>query len=494
MGDRNQLIFGRNGKRTVVSEMEPHETVLDYLRLREGAMGTKEGCCEGDCGACTVVVRTVEAGEAKYEAINSCIAPFGSLDGRDLITVDDLASGGKLHPVQQAMADKHASQCGFCTPGFVMALYAMYENASGGVDRAAITDGLAGNLCRCTGYRPIIEAGLAACNGKAKGRGSDEIETLEALQDEASSSLFIGNDDSFFAAPNSEDKLADLLKEHPDATIVAGATDVGLWITKHLNKLQKVIYVGRVAGFRRVVQNESGLTINAGATYSDAEEALAKLDPDIGEVVRRIGAKQVRNAGTIGGNIANGSPIGDTPPLLIALNAELVLRKGASERTMPLEKFFIDYGKQDLEPGEFVKSVFVPSLANNDHFRAFKLSKRFDQDISAVMMGLRVTLIGKSISRARIAFGGMAATPKRAKHAEAWLKEAELGEPSTLSEGVRVALQQDFAPITDMRASADYRVQAAHGLIMKALIEIGADFSGQAVETRLVGLREGALA
>ncbi|MBO6505762.1 MAG: xanthine dehydrogenase small subunit [Kordiimonadaceae bacterium] len=488
------MIFGRNGKRTVVSEMSPHETVLDYLRLREGAMGTKEGCCEGDCGACTVVVRSLQDGKAKYEAINSCIAPIGSLDGRDLITVDDLAASGQLHPVQQAMADKHASQCGFCTPGFVMALYALYENASAGVDRTAITDGLAGNLCRCTGYRPIIEAGLAACNSKAAGDAFGQTEVLDQLKKETSTSLFIGNENSFFAAPATEDELAQIYAEHPDAIIVAGATDVGLWITKHLNKLQKIIYVGRVKGFRDVATDGSGLTISAGATYTDAEEALAHIDPDIGEVVRRIGSKQVRNAGTIGGNIANGSPIGDTPPLLIALDAELTLRKAAGERKMRLEDFFIDYGKQDRKPGEFVKSVFVPNLAENDHFRAFKLSKRFDQDISAVLLGSKLTLDGATIAKGRIAFGGMAATPKRAKHLEAWLKGASLENPSSLSEGVRVALKQDFAPISDMRASAEYRLRAAHGLVMKSLFEIGAEADGAHADTRLVGMRQRASA
>lgn len=491
MSTRNHLIFGRNGRRTVVSDMKPHETVLDYLRLREGAMGTKEGCCEGDCGACTVVVRSMEDGETKYEAINSCIAPLGSLDGLDLVTVDDLAADGQLHPIQQAMADKHASQCGFCTPGFVMALYALYESASGTVDRTAITDGLAGNLCRCTGYRPIVEAGLAACNGKSGSSAADRAEVLRAIQSETSASLFIGDEHGFFAAPTTEDELADLYERHPHATIVAGATDVGLWITKHLNKLEKIIYVGRVAGFRAVTSNDEGLTIGAGATYSDAEEALAGIDPDIGEVVRRIGSKQVRNVGTIGGNIANGSPIGDMPPLLIALNADLTLRKGTADRTMPLEAFFIDYGKQDRRQSEFVKSVFVPALAQNDHFRAFKLSKRFDQDISAVMMGVKLTVEDATVAKARIAFGGMAATPKRAKHVEAWLKGASLQSASSLSDGIRIALQQDFAPITDMRASSGYRLEAAHGLIMKALIEIGADMAGQEVETRLVGYREG---
>ncbi len=491
MSMRDHLIFGRNGKRTVVSQMEPHETVLDYLRLREGSMGTKEGCCEGDCGACTVVVRSVGEGGTKYEAINSCIAPLGSLDGQDLITVDDLSEGGQLHPVQQAMADKHASQCGFCTPGFVMALYALYENACGSVDRTAITDGLAGNLCRCTGYRPIIEAGLAACNDKSENTDSSPDEVLRALQKETSSSVFIGNDDGFFAAPSTEDELADIFARHPDATIVAGATDVGLWITKHLNKIKKIIYVGRVAGFRTVTAGEDGLTINAGATYSDAEGALAAIDPDVGEVVRRIGSKQVRNAGTIGGNIANGSPIGDMPPLLIALEAGLTLRKGTNECHLPLENFFIDYGKQDRKPGEFVKSVIVPNVNENDHFRAFKLSKRFDQDISAVMMGLKLTLDGTKVSKVRIAFGGMAATPRRAKHVEAWLKGADLNEVSSLSKGIRVALQQDFAPITDMRASASYRLQASHGLIMKALTEISANLESQPVATRLIGLRGG---
>lgn len=487
METRDQLIFSRNGKRTVVTEMDPHETVLDYLRLREGSMGTKEGCCEGDCGACTVVVRTMDGEQAKYEAINSCIAPLGSMDGKDLITVDDLASDGSMHPVQQAIVDKHASQCGFCTPGFVMALYALYENANGPVDRPMITDGLAGNLCRCTGYRPIVEAGLAACNGKSTESASQgHLALLTELEQETETSLYLGNGERFFAAPTSEDELAALYENHPDATLVAGATDVGLWITKHLNKIEKIIYLGRVAGFRTIETSSDGLNIGAGATYTDAETALGAIDPDVAEVVRRIGSAQVRNAGTIGGNIANGSPIGDTPPLLIALDATLTLRKGNIERQLPLEEFFIDYGKQDRAVGEFVKSIFVPAKSDHEFFRAFKLSKRFDQDISAVLMAMKLTMDGTTIQQARIAYGGMAATPKRAASVEQLLTGADI---NNLHPTVLDALSQDYAPISDMRASASYRLQSAGGLLQKALLEIAEEVAGNAAETRLVGQR-----
>lgn len=484
METRSSLIFSRDGVLKQVDDFAPETTVLDYLRLTERSVGTKEGCCEGDCGACTVTLKKTIDGVTNIQAVNSCIMPLGALDGCDLTTVDDLAKDGELHPVQSAMVEHHASQCGFCTPGFVMALYTLYQSTDGPVDRTTVTNALAGNLCRCTGYRPIIDAALAACETPRTG---DTLNPLSNdLAAETQKPLFVGDENRFFAAPTSLETFADLSAAHPDATIVAGATDVGLWITKALKTLNKIIYVGKVDGFRSITRDETGITVMAGASYSDCEETLATLDPDIAELVRRIGSKQVRNAGTVGGNIANGSPIGDMPAILIALQATLTLRLGNFVRNINLEDFFIEYGKQDLKPGEIVQSIHLPATAANRHIRTFKLSKRFDQDISAVMMGLCLTEDDGHIAEARVAFGGMAGTPMRARALEAMLSGQPLDDLNTLHSKISDALRDDFTPLSDMRASAEYRMSAACGLVVKALAEI----ANTKEQTRLIGIRE----
>jgi xanthine dehydrogenase small subunit len=484
---RDRLKFLRNGRPVVLDGFGPNEMLLDYLRLREGARGTKEGCNEGDCGACTVMIGRVDGnGGLKYEPVNACIQLLGQVDAKDVVTVDDLAVPGSLHPVQQALVDHHGSQCGFCTPGIVMSLVALYHSGEGG-SRATVNDWLAGNLCRCTGYRPIAEAARAAITGAPQdhiaARGAATLTALAALND--GEDLFVGNDDSFFAAPASIDSLAALCMDNPDATIVSGATDVGLWITKQLRVLPKIIHTGRARGFDSVEADGDGVTIGAGATYADAFDALASIDADVGEILRRLGSKQVRASGTVGGNIANGSPIGDTPPLLIALGAELELRAGAGSRTMPLEAFFLDYGKQDRRPGELVRAVRVPRLKNGEKFRAYKISKRFDQDISALLGAFRISIGDGVVTDARIAFGGMAATPKRAGNAELALSGASL-HSSEAVEKAALALADDFAPISDMRASAGYRMSVAQNLLRKAMAEIaGAD----SIATRVEGFR-----
>lgn len=484
---RDRLVFYRNGKPTQVDEFSPDETLLDYLRLREGAIGTKEGCNEGDCGACTVALGSMQGGKLVYEPVNACIQLLGMVDGKDIIAVDDLAQDGQLHPVQQAMVDHHGSQCGFCTPGFVMALFSLYH-AGVKPDRATVNDWIAGNLCRCTGYRPIADAALASITGKADDFLSRRKQKMsrELKRGAEDADLFVGTRDRFFAAPASIDSLARLCARHPDATIVSGATDVGLWITKQLRDLPKIIHTGRAAAFDEIISHKDGLTIGAGATYAQAFDRLAKLDPDIGEVLRRLGSRQVRASGTIGGNIANGSPIGDSPPMLIALDAELELRLGARKRRMPLEKFFIDYGKQDRRPGELVTAIHVPKPGRNQHFRAYKISKRFDQDISAVLASFRFTIEKGTVTEARIAFGGMAATPKRAGATEKALVGVGLADPEAWAHAAS-HLAQDFSPLTDMRASAHYRLKVACNLLIKALNEVA---EGSSAASRVVGRRE----
>jgi xanthine dehydrogenase small subunit len=479
---RDALRFRFRGADIALRRFSPRATVLDWLREEMGAKGTKEGCAEGDCGACTVVLARLKADQIAYEPFNACILLLGQLDGAELITIEDLAAGGELHPLQQAMVDAHASQCGFCTPGIVMSLFASYHSGQP-MTYAGLCDQLAGNLCRCTGYRPIIAAAIETCNGAPADRfaatSQERAAALAALVDHRD--VFVGDEAAFFAAPASLDSLATLCARFPDATLVGGATDVGLWITKQLRDLKRVIWLGRVTGLNRVGESAEGaLSLGATLPLEAAVPLLGAIHPDLEELLRRFGSKQVRASGTVGGNIANGSPIGDLAPALIALGGRVVLRKGASARILPLEDFFIAYGKQDREPGEFVLAIEAPRLAAGQHYRAFKVSKRFDEDISAVMLAIRIDLDGRRIAGARVACGGMAATPKRAAKVENALVGASLDEPATWR-FARDAIREDFTPLTDMRATAAYRMTVAANLLQKALIEI----SGAGAPTRI---------
>jgi len=490
---RRHIQFLRRGAVVRLSDAPPHLTLLDYLRLNERATGTKEGCAEGDCGACTVVLRRSIGDRLVYAPVNACIALAGQADGADVISVEDLVHDGLLHPVQQAMVDLHGSQCGFCTPGFVMSLFALFHAPERlTVRRDEVNDWIAGNLCRCTGYRPIVDAGIAACAGAAADRfAEDEPETARALaQLDDGADVFTGSPERFFAAPASIEQLAALYLEHPDAVLVSGATDVGLWITKQMRELTKIIWLGRVKGLDAIQEDVAadGATVTFGAavTHATAQPYLAAIDPDLGEMMRRFASKQVRNMGTLGGNIANGSPIGDTPPALIALGATLVLQRGSATRELPLEDFFIAYGKQRREAGEFVRAVRVRKLEPDERFRCYKISKRFDQDISAVMAAFRLRLAGARIVEARVAFGGMAATPKRATATEAALRGIDPADPAGVDRACG-QLGTDFAPITDLRASAGYRMQVARALLRKALAEVA---GAPSRTTRVVGWRE----
>ena len=469
---RSCVQFRRNGRTIRLDRFSPQATVLDWLRLQERATGTKEGCAEGDCGACTVVIAREHDGRLLYEPVNACIATLGQLDGGELITVEDLAHEGKLHPVQTAMAAGHGSQCGFCTPGIVMSLFAHFHGEGERTDRAEINDCLAGNLCRCTGYRSIVDAARQACAGPVTDRfvanEAGTIAALRKLQDHAD--VFVGNNSSFFAAPASEASLASLYQRHPDARIVGGATDVGLWITKKLATIDKIIHLGR-AGLDKIEETADAWHVGASVTLARATSPLASIDPDIAEIVRRFGSVQVRAAGTVGGSIANASPIGDLAPLFIALGGSVELRKGAVVRALLLEQFFIGYGKQDREPGEFIRRLIVPKLPAATYFKAFKISKRFDEDITTVLGAFRIGVDGGRIVSARIAFGGMAGIPKRATAVERQLAGAALHDVGTW----RLAAERagdDFTPLADMRASAEYRINVSRNIIIKALAEI----------------------
>ncbi len=435
----NDIAFLLNGTPVRVSADNPTRTLLDWLREGRGLTGTKEGCNEGDCGACTVMV-TDDAGT---RALNACILFLPQLHGKAVRTVEGLTGPkGELHPVQTAMIDNHGSQCGFCTPGFAMSMAAAQANGATDHD-----DYLAGNLCRCTGYAPIIRAAEAVAGQPVPAWVRDHPES-------AGPAPF---------APASSDDLAAWFAAHPDATLIAGATDVGLWVTKELRDLPEVAFLHACADLQRIEPVPGGLRVGAGVTIAALRKAVQSSHPALGELLRRFASEQVRGAATIGGNIANGSPIGDAPPALIAMGATLHLRRDDTRRDIPLEAFFLDYRKQDRAKGEFVEAVTIPDAAPD--LACYKLSKRFDQDISAVCGCFNITREGGRVTAARIAFGGMAGIPKRAASVEAAL----VGRDWTLAtiEAALPAFACDFTPMTDMRASAAYRLETAQNMLVR---------------------------
>ncbi|MCJ2186744.1 xanthine dehydrogenase small subunit [Novosphingobium beihaiensis] len=487
--------FILDGEMIELAGADPTATVLDHLRYRMGRTGTKEGCAEGDCGACTVLVGSLEGEAVQWRAVNSCIQFLPMLHGKALLTVESLKEASSeqlgqdpltlslskgvessaapasfdklrtsgscaksLNPLQSAMAENGSSQCGFCTPGFVMSLYGRAIGASGA--DMAVADVLAGNLCRCTGYGPILAAGEAVDS-----LPRDDAALAAQLTEIAGESASGEWQGRRWFAPRTSEEVATLLADYPDARMVAGATDVALWVTKGLKTLDTVIFLGDVADLCTIAETDAALTIGAGVRYADAHPYFERLHPDLGELVRRIGGLQVRNAGTVGGNVANGSPIGDGPPALIALGAELTLRSARGRRTMPLEAYFLDYGKQDRQSGEFVESIRIPRPGPDAVIHIAKLSRRFDSDISAVCGAFNLTVKQGTITSARVAFGGMAATSRRAAGCEAAL----LGQPFSEAaiEAAADALKADFQPLSDVRGSSAYRLEAAANLLRR---------------------------
>lgn len=471
---RREIRFLLNGRRIALANVQPECTLLDFLRLECRLTGTKEGCAEGDCGACTVLVGRLDETGLVYEGVNACIRFLASLDGCHVVTVEHLKrADGTLHPVQQALVDHHGSQCGFCTPGFVMSLYALAMRTPH-PSTTEIEKALQGNLCRCTGYESIVRAARAiSAYGDLRDdplAAEREAVTAELTAMRDGARVEIGEGRARLVIPANVDDLAEVLGAEPHATLVAGATDVGLWVTKFMRDIAPVIFIGGLSQLRTVREEDGVLTIGAGVSYTQAMPHLAARIPALGPLFERIGGEQVRNQGTIGGNIANGSPIGDTPPPLIALGARLTLRHGETRRTIPLEDFFIDYGKQDRRPGEFVEAVHVPLPSADARFAAWKVSKRRDEDITAVLGAFHLRIAdGGTVAMARIAYGGMAATPKRARAVE----EALVGKPwtpATVEEALS-AYERDFTPISDMRASAEYRMLAAKNLLKRFFLE-----------------------
>ena len=494
-----RFLHHRRGEVVEVGDVAPTRTVLNWLREDAHCSGTKEGCNEGDCGACTVIVaeladRAKAIGTASATAtvvgglslrtINACIQFLPTLDGKALLTVEDLRriGGGELHPAQQAMVECHGSQCGFCTPGIAMTLANTYEHhceAGTRPSRQQLADDLSGNLCRCTGYRPILDAGqrmfdlpparldtapiVAALRALDSGAGLAYEGPNPAVRTDA------GPRRDRFWGPRSLDEFAALREQHPKARLLAGSTDIGLWVNKQFRDLGDILYVGNVDALRRIERRGDVLRIGAAAPLEDGWATLTAHIPALHDMWLRFSSLPVRNAGTLGGSIANGSPIGDSAPVLMALGTRVVLRKGVEQRSLRLEDFYLDYMKNALQPGEFIEAIDVTLPAPGTAMRAYKLSKRFDCDISAVATGLLVELDGDRVRSARFAFGGMAGIVKRAANAEA----AVVGQPwsEATIEAAMAELDKDFTPMTDMRATAAHRQRVARNLLRRFWLE-----------------------
>jgi xanthine dehydrogenase small subunit len=473
--------FYHRGQVVELADAAPTRSVLDWLREDARCTGTKEGCNEGDCGACTVVVgELATAGDVSavrglsLRTVNACIQFLPTLDGKALFTVEDLKAQApedrQLHPTQQAMVECHGSQCGFCTPGFVMSMWSAYEhhNALGSrPTRQQLADELSGNLCRCTGYRPILDAGQRMFDLPTVQLDTKPV--IAALKTLHSAETFAYDCGARFHAPRTLEALATLREKHPEAQLLAGSTDIGLWVNKQFRALGDIVYVGEVDELKQIEASPDGLCIGAGASLESAWRALAQRWPTLTDVWLRFASPPIRNAGTMGGNVANGSPIGDSAPVLMALDAQIELRRGSRARRLPLPEFYVGYLKNRLEPGEFVQAIVIPPLAPQRQVRAYKISKRFDCDISALCAGLAIELDGDTVREVRLAYGGMAATVRRAAAAEAAL----VGKPWTVKSvaTAQAALASDFEPLTDMRASAAYRLQVARNLLQRFWLE-----------------------
>ena len=490
MGPRNHIRFLLDGVVHTTGDIEPTTTLLNYLRERLRRTGTKEGCAEGDCGACTVVQVSIEGDNVCCRSVNSCIQFLPTIDGKAIFTVESLthASIDTLHPIQRALIDTHSSQCGFCTPGFVMSLFALYKgNPKPGL--ADIKYALSGNLCRCTGYRSIIDAakkmyeyGLEQAEGPRSWMTFPYTDNTDdnqpALETEIATSLrkiqpvetVELNGNCKYYAPHDLDALVQLLQQHPEATILAGGTDIGLWVTKQYKELSELIYIGNVNALRQCATTGEYLEIGAAVTLTEAFAMLEEHYPDLHETVRRFGSPPICNAGTLGGNIANGSPLGDSMPALIVLQASLLLHLGDETRELPLDEFYTGYRQTALREGEFVRAIRVPLPRANHHFRAYKIAKRFDQDISALCGAFWLHLENGFIKDVRICYGGMAETPKRALKCEQKLKNYPFN--TTVINSAAATLSQDYTPLTDVRASRSYRQHVAANLLSRFYYDV----------------------
>lgn len=501
--------FLLNDEVVLLDNVDPNLTVLQYLREFENKTGTKEGCASGDCGACTVVVaellntdNTKIENQLTYKSINACITFIGTLHGKQLITVEHLKQGSQLHTVQQSMVDHHASQCGFCTPGFVMSFFALHKNKSK-PNREEVLEALAGNLCRCTGYRSIIDAAMdeknQCKNDSFAQHYQQTIKQLTRFNELPAAELTFNvashlapKNHTYFAPKNCQELSSYLLK-NPQSTLVAGGTDLALAVTQQLSFINQLVYLGNVKELNVIEENDGFIRIGSAVPYHQFTSLLAKDYVDLSAMIERIGSLQIRNNGTLGGNIGNASPIGDMPPALIALGCTIDLAVNDQERTVLVENYFVDYKKTILAPSEFIKCINIPKAKVGSVLKVYKISKRIDDDISAVLAAFYIELTNKKVTAIRIAFGGMAAIPKRATACENALLNKTFSQENIIL--AKQALTQDYQPMSDVRASHTYRMRVAQNLLEKCFIEVTVENAAQStldnnlnnkIETRVI--------
>jgi len=466
----NTVKFLLNDKILEINSPDPNQTILNYVRTELKKTGTKEGCAEGGCGACTVVVGELVNGQLEYSAINSCIAFIPSLNGKQLLIVEDLLSkNGNLHPVQNAMVKFHGSQCGFCTPGFIMSLFSMFKNNKN-YNSELIKDSISGNLCRCTGYRPIIDAAKSLNKVSKNDQFSkNKRKIIKLLKKINSKNIFIKNEDKTFFSPKTIQDLKNIIQKNSNFNLLAGGTDLSLKVTKERKEISCIINLKEIKELDFIKINKKYIEVGAATSLTKFENQIKKYYPDFYGVLKRYGSVQIRNVGTIGGNIATASPIGDTLPILLSLNAEILIEGLNKKKVLPINNFFLGYRKTKLKKNEFIRSIKIPLFKKNI-FKAFKISKRFDDDISSICGSFNFEIKNSKINQAYIAFGGMAAVPKRAKACEAILRN----KPLTINTFIEAKdyLEKDLNPIGDMRASKEYRLEVAKNLLIKCFLEI----------------------
>ncbi|MDA9234051.1 xanthine dehydrogenase small subunit [Candidatus Pelagibacter sp.] len=465
----NIIKFILNDKIQEIHNPDPNETILNYIRLKLKKTGTKEGCAEGGCGACTIVIGELKKNNIIYKAINSCIAFTPSLEGKQLLVIEDLMlKNGSLHPTQTAMVNYHGSQCGFCTPGFVMSLFSMYKN-NNSFDEKTIEESLSGNLCRCTGYRPIIDAAKSLNNSKSDQFKKNKKKTIALLKKIRPKSIFIKNQNKKYFAPRTINELKKIIKKYPNFDFFSGGTDMSLVVTKQRKDLENIIYLNSINELNYIKENYKYIEVGATTPLRQFELFIDKYYSDFNTILKRYGSVQIRNVATMAGNIATASPIGDSLPLLLSLDASIVIESFNKKTILPLKNFFISYRKTKLKKGQFISSIRIPILKNNI-FKAYKISKRIDDDISSVCASFNLSIVNKKIKSIKIAYGGMAAIPKRAIYCEKVLLNSNFSENVILK--AQKNLEKDFQPIDDMRASKDYRMKIAKNLLIKCFSEI----------------------
>ena len=466
----NFISFVHKDQIIKIKNPDPNETLLNYIRTKLKKTGTKEGCAEGGCGACTVVVGELKNNEINYMAINSCITFLPTLQGKQIIIVEDLVSkDGSLHPVQEAMVNYHGSQCGFCTPGFVMALFSMFKKYSK-FDDNIIKDSIAGNLCRCTGYKSILKAAQSLRNkNKIDDFSKNKEITINLLKKINNDSVKIYKKGRKYFAPRYIKELKKILKKNTDAQLLSGGTDLSLIVTKERKDISSIIYMNSIKELNYIKNNNEYIEVGASTPLIEFEYYIKKYYPDFTKVLKRYGSPQIRNVGTIAGNIATASPIGDCLPLLISLNAIVILQDFKKSKILFLDSFFINYRKTQLRKDQFIHSIRIP-IFKNSIFKAYKISKRFDDDISSVCAAFNLEIVKNRIESIRIAYGGMASVPKRAIFCEKILLNSLFTQENCNK--AKEALEKDFKPISDMRASSLYRMEIAKNLLEKCFVEI----------------------